>query len=96
MYCFYYSSILFFIFQHYIRNFVSHLFRNKIAKITNYIENIKEWQWLLITFIISLIAMISISIRILWEPYIHAKMGGHFINYAMFVGKKSLFRIRAR
>ena len=69
--------------------------KNKIAKIINYIENIKEWQWLLITFLISLIAIISVSIRILWEPYVHAEMGGHFINDAMLVGKKSLFMIRA-
>ena len=65
--------------------------KDKIAKIINYIENIKEWQWLLITFIISLIAMISISIRILWEPYIHAEMGGRFIDDAIHFGKKALF-----
>ena len=70
-------------------------FKSKIAKIINYIENIKEWQWLLITFIISLIAMISVSIIILWEPYINGEMAGFFINDAMYLGKKSLFVIRA-
>ena len=69
--------------------------KNKISsvcyKINKYIENMKEWQWLLIAFIICLISMISISVRILWEPYIRAEDGRVFVQDAINYGKSSLF-----
>ena len=65
---------------------------NKVSQFNTYIENIKEWQWLLITFIICFVAIISISIPILWQPYIHAEDGTQFLKDALFEGKSSIFK----
>ena len=51
----------------------------------------KEGQWLTITFFICLIIFLSISIDIIWQPFIHAEDGIIFLNDAMEKGIHSLF-----
>ena len=66
--------------------------REKFLKINEKIENIKEWQWLLITFCICLLAIILISPQIIWQPFIHAEDGPIFLRGALENGVSSLFK----
>ncbi len=65
----------------------------KVSKINKYIEDIKEWQWLLITFFICLIFMVLVSVEIIWLPFIHAEDGPVFLKEALEEGRYSLFNI---
>ena len=66
--------------------------RKKISKTNEKIENIKEWQWLLITFFVCLVAIIFISPQIIWQPFIHAEDGPVFLRGALEMGASSLFK----
>lgn len=67
--------------------------KEKISKINNKIENIKEWQWLLITFFVCLVFIISLSPEIIWQPFIHAEDGPIFLKEALEQGVKSIFNL---
>ena len=65
--------------------------KKKMNKILNYIDDIKEWKWIIITFIICLIFYLSFSIDIIWRPYIFAEDGGIFLSDALNDRWKSLY-----
>lgn len=68
---------------------------NKIKEIynkfSNYIENMEEWKWLLISYLVCLLIYISISVQILYQPYIFAEDGKIFFQEALNDGIKSVF-----
>ena len=60
-------------------------------KFSNYIENIKEWKWILISYLVCLLIYISISVQILYQPYIFAEDGKIFFQEALNNGISSIF-----
>jgi hypothetical protein len=63
----------------------------KLKELNEKVENIKEWKWLGFTFVVCLIAILSISVSIIWQPFIHAEDGTIFLKDALEHGKNSLF-----
>ena len=63
----------------------------KITRINEKIENLSESHWLLITFIICFICIISLSPEIIWQPFIHAEDGSIFLKETMVRGIDSIF-----
>jgi hypothetical protein len=64
--------------------------KDLVSNLNTKIENLKEWQWFLITFIICIIFIVTMSIEILWQPYIFAEDGSIFLKDAFSEGIKSL------
>lgn len=52
-------------------------------KLNNYVEKMSKREWLFVSFLICLLVFVSLSIEIIWQPFIFAEDGTEFLKDAL-------------